>query len=132
MYQAGYIEKYGTGTGEIFKLCRKAKLKEPEFDLTGDWKKARRIVVIKQSEEIRPKATGKKLKTLFSSLGIADDKIYNTRYHAFVTDQSLPATEIWSQYKRRGDAENRIKELRISVSEISPFRGVCKLTNFQL
>ena len=78
----------------------------------GDWKKARRIVVIKQSEEIRPKATGKKLKTLFSDLGIADDKIYNTRYHAFVTDQSLPATEIWSQYKRRGDAENRIKELK--------------------
>ena len=78
----------------------------------GDWKKARRIVVIKQSEEIRPKATGKKLKTLFSTLGIADDKVYNTRYHAFVTNQSLPATEIWSQYKRRGDAENRIKELK--------------------
>jgi len=78
----------------------------------GDWKKARRIVVIKQSEEIRPRATGKKLKTLFSSMGIADDKIYNTRYHAFVTNQTLPATEIWSQYKRRGDAENRIKELK--------------------
>ena len=78
----------------------------------GDWKQARRIVVIKQSEEIRPKATGKKLKTLFSSMGIADDKVYNTRYHAFVTNQSLPAAEIWSQYKRRGDAENRIKELK--------------------
>ena len=78
----------------------------------GGWKQARRIVVIKQSEEIRPRATGKKLKTLFSSLGIADDKIYNTRYHAFVTNQTLPATEIWSQYKRRGDAENRIKELK--------------------
>jgi hypothetical protein len=78
----------------------------------GDWKKARRIVVIKQSEEIRPRATGKKLKTLFSSMGIADDKLYNTRYHAFVTNQTLPATEIWSQYKRRGDAENRIKELK--------------------
>ena len=78
----------------------------------GAWKQARRIVVIRQSEEIRQRATGKKLKTLFSSLGIADDKIYNTRYHAFVTNQTLPATEIWSQYKRRGDAENRIKELK--------------------
>jgi hypothetical protein len=78
----------------------------------GDWKKARRVIVIKQDEEIRPKATGKKLKTLFSDLGIADDKVYKTRYHAFVTNQDLPAVEIWEQYKRRGDAENRIKELK--------------------
>lgn len=78
----------------------------------GGWKAARRIVVIKQDEEIRPRATGKKLKTLFSDLGLADDKAYRTRYHAFVTNQSLPAVEIWEQYKRRGDAENRIKELK--------------------
>jgi len=32
----------------------------------------------------------------------------------------------------RTSVENNLKELRISVSEISPFRGVCKLTNFQL
>lgn len=78
----------------------------------GGWKAARRIVVIKQDEEIRPRATGKKLKTLFSDLGLAEDKVYRTRYHAFVTNQSLPAVEIWEQYKRRGDAENRIKELK--------------------
>ena len=76
------------------------------------WKHARRIIVIKQDEEIRPRATGKKLKTLFSNLGLADDKIYRKRYHAFVTNQTLPSDEIWSQYRRRGDAENRIKELK--------------------
>jgi hypothetical protein len=78
----------------------------------GGWSKERRIIVIKQSEEIRKKATGKKLRTLFSSLGIENEKVYRTRYHCFVTNQNLPATEIWSQYKRRGDAENRIKELK--------------------
>jgi hypothetical protein len=78
----------------------------------GGWKKARRIIVIKQNEEIRPKATGRKLKTLFSAAGIQEDKVYRSRYHAFVTNQSLPAIEIWEQYKRRGDAENRIKELK--------------------
>lgn len=78
----------------------------------GGWSKARRIIIIKQSEEIRPRATGKKLKTLFSSMGIEDDKVYRTRYHCFVTGQTLPAIEIWEQYKRRGDAENRIKELK--------------------
>lgn len=78
----------------------------------GKWKKERRIVVIKQNEEVRPRATGKKLKTLFSSMGIIDDKVFKTRYHTFVTNQTLPAIEIWEQYKRRGDVENRIKELK--------------------
>jgi len=78
----------------------------------GGWRKARRIIVIKQSEEIRQRATGKKLKTLFSSMGIEDDKVYRTRYHCFVTNQILPAIGIWKQYKGRGDAENRIKELK--------------------
>ena len=78
----------------------------------GGWSKPRRIIIIKQSEEIRPKATGKKLRTLFDKIGIDQDKVYKTRYHAFVTNQPLPATEIWEQYKRRGDAENRIKELK--------------------
>ena len=86
-------------------------ISEIEFQ-QGGWSKSRRIIVIKQSEEIRPKATGKKLRTLFDKLGIDQDKVYKTRYHALVTDQSLPAVEIWEQYKRRGDAENRIKELK--------------------
>lgn len=78
----------------------------------GGWKAARRVVVIKQQEEIRTKATGKKLKTLFDTAGIDQDKVYKTRYHAFVTNQNLPAIQIWEQYKGRGDAENRIKELK--------------------
>jgi hypothetical protein len=78
----------------------------------GGWKKARRIIVIRQDEEIRPKATGKKLKNLFSGTSYEDEKFYKTRYHAFVTNQELPAVEIWEQYKRRGDSENRIKELK--------------------
>lgn len=78
----------------------------------GGWAKPRRIVIIKQMEEIRTKATGKKLKTLFDTVGIDEEKVYKTRYHAFVTNQELPAIQIWEQYKGRGDAENRIKELK--------------------
>jgi len=108
---------YSNLQNEIYRLKHWRSLGEgiwiSEFNYKQNgWQQARRVVVIKQSEEIRRKATGKKLKTLFSSMGIADDKIYNTRYHAFVTNQTLPAEEIWSQYKRRGDAENRIKELK--------------------
>ena len=33
LYQAGYIERFGTGTGEIFRLSREAGLIEPIIDL---------------------------------------------------------------------------------------------------
>ena len=43
-----------------------------------------------------------------------DDKEYyqQYRYHTFYTNQKIPATQIWEQYKGRGDCENRIKELK--------------------
>ena len=78
----------------------------------ANWSKPRRIVIIKQQEEVRKKTTGKKLTSLFKLADIDSDKVFKTRYHAFVTNQSLPANEIWEQYKRRGDAENRVKELK--------------------
>lgn len=71
------------------------------------WEKPRRVVVLRQHIEMRPKATGKKLK-LFD-----DNEFYkNYRYHCFFTNQSLPSTQIWEQYKGRADCENRIKELK--------------------
>ena len=78
----------------------------------GNWSKPRRIIIIKQQEEVRKKTTGKKLTSLFKLEDIDKDKVFKTRYHAFVCNQTLPAIEIWEQYKRRGDAENRIKELK--------------------
>lgn len=38
LYQAGYIERYGTGTGEIFRLLKKAGLQEPVFSLDEGFK----------------------------------------------------------------------------------------------
>lgn len=78
----------------------------------GGWSRARRIIVIKQQEELRPRATGKRLASLFKFEDIEADKVYKTRYHALVCNQELPAAEIWAQYRRRGDVENRIKELK--------------------
>jgi predicted HTH transcriptional regulator len=44
MYLAGYIERMGTGTGDIIRLCINQKLKEPEFRqeeefITTIWRK---------------------------------------------------------------------------------------------
>ena len=81
-------------------------ISETEYKATK-WDAPRRVIVIRQSVDSRPKATGKKLK-------LFDDKEYyqQYRYHTFYTNQKLPATQIWEQYKGRGDCENRIKELK--------------------
>lgn len=71
------------------------------------WSNARRIVIVRQRLKDRPKAPGKQLK-LF-----AEEEIYKSyRYSAYVTNMKLSASEIWRLYRGRGDAENRIKELK--------------------
>lgn len=71
------------------------------------WTKPRRLVIVRQRIKDRPKATGKQL-GLF-----AEEEIYkNYRYSAYVTNLKLAPAEVWRLYRGRGDAENRIKELK--------------------
>ena len=74
---------------------------------SDSWQKSRRIVVVRQKIKDRPKAPGKQL-ALFAEEEICK----NYRYSAYVTNLTLPAAEIWRLYRGRGDAENRIKELK--------------------
>jgi hypothetical protein len=75
--------------------------------LGANSKKIRRMVMVRQQIQERPKATGKQLR-LFKD----DDSYTHYRYHCFVTNLALPAHQIWNLYKQRADAENRIKELK--------------------
>jgi hypothetical protein len=69
------------------------------------WKTARRIIVVRQSIERRPKAQGK---LLFKNLpGYVDH-----RYQLFITNLNLEAKMVWDMYRQRADSENRIKELK--------------------
>jgi len=71
------------------------------------WKKARRIIMVRQEIDIRPKATGKMLK-LFK-----DEDLYKQyRYSAYITDLTLSAADVWRLYRQRANSENRIKELK--------------------
>jgi hypothetical protein len=71
------------------------------------WTKPRRLIIVRQRVKDRPKAKGKQLR-LF-----AEEEIYkNYRYAAYVTSLKLAPSEIWRLYRGRGDAENRIKELK--------------------
>jgi hypothetical protein len=73
----------------------------------NSWQKPRRIVVVRQKISRRPEATGRAL-SLFP-----DDEIHrNYRYSAYITNNEYAATDVWRNYRQRGDAENRIKELK--------------------
>jgi len=76
-----------------------------EFEYQSpDWKHSRRIIAVRKSIEKLPKSTGKLL--------LFDEPVGRYRYSAYVTNMDLPAQQIWEMYKQRGDAENRIKELK--------------------
>lgn len=71
------------------------------------WEKSRRMIVVRQKIEHRPKAAGKMLR-LFE-----DEAYYRQyRYSAYISNLTLSAADIWRLYRGRGDAENRIKELK--------------------
>lgn len=71
------------------------------------WEKPRRIVIVRQKINERPKAGGRTL-----SLFPEDEVHRNYRYSAYFTNQEQSATDVWRSYRGRGDAENRIKELK--------------------
>jgi hypothetical protein len=71
------------------------------------WDTERRMVIIRQKIKERPQAAGRTL-SLF-----ADDEIHrNYRYSAYITNLDFSCAEVWRLYRGRGDAENRIKELK--------------------
>lgn len=78
------------------------------------WQKPRRIVMIRQEIEKRPKAAGKQIKQL--ELFEDEMDLGKYRYSCFVTDLGLPAKIIYDSYRGRADSENRIKELKYDFS----------------
>lgn len=73
----------------------------------NEWEQARRVIVVRQSKEERPKATGKQL-SLFEDI----IELGKYRYSAYITNLTLPPKVVWDSYKGRADSENRIKELK--------------------
>lgn len=74
---------------------------------SNSWNKPRRMVIVRQRIKERPQAPGKQL-----SLFLEEEIHRNYRYSAYVTNMNLAPAEVWRIYRGRGDAENRIKELK--------------------
>lgn len=72
-----------------------------------DWDAPRRLVMVRQEINQRPKATGKQL-CLFEG----DYTYKNYRYACYITNLELPAKIVYDVYRGRADCENRIKEVK--------------------
>ncbi len=66
------------------------------------------MVVRRNIEQDDKTLTVGKTLSLFSE----DETHRNYRYSAYFTNQEISATDVWRSYRARGDAENRIKELK--------------------
>ena len=71
------------------------------------WALPRRLVVVRQQIDRRPKATSKQLK-LFKEEGIFE----NYRYSGYITNQGLSAKMVWDMYRGRAYCETRIKKIK--------------------
>lgn len=78
------------------------------------WDSPRRIVMVRQEVEKRPKAAGKQVRQL--ELFEDEQDFGKYRYGCFVTNLALPAKIVYDSYRGRADSENRIKELKYDFS----------------
>ncbi|OFY14280.1 MAG: hypothetical protein A2X11_10715 [Bacteroidetes bacterium GWE2_42_24] len=90
------------------KLGEGIEIAESECQ-AADWKRVRRLVMVRQEIEKRPNAAGKKL-CLFEQDGVFTYKNYH--YLCFITSLSLPPKVVYNLYRGKADAENRIKEVK--------------------
>lgn len=69
--------------------------------------KERRLILMRKDVGRLPLSTGRQLE-------IWEDEAIDSRYRysAYYTSLELPASAVWCLYRDRGDAENRIKELK--------------------
>ena len=91
--------------GNWWALKQGIEITEIEYQ-AAVWKKARRIIVIRQSASDR-ESPGKSL-----SLFADDPAAKRWRYSAYVTDLALPTVEVWRTCRGRADAESRIKGVK--------------------
>ena len=101
------VQRAIRGIGQWQWLDRGLEVAEVMVALST-WKRARRLIVIRQHVPTRPRAGGKQ-PLLFREL----EEHRDWRYSVLVTNDTLTAAEaIWRTYRPRANEENCIKELK--------------------
>ncbi len=105
--RTAYVQRALRGIGNWRPIDRGLEVAEVTVALST-WKRARRLVFIRQHVPTRPKAGGKQ-PMLFRDL----EEHGEYRYSVLVSnDTEWPPEEIWRTYRPRANEENAIKELK--------------------
>jgi hypothetical protein len=100
------IQRLIAGSEDWILLDDGIEICEKQYRAEG-WEESRRTVIVRQKISVRPQAPGKML-SLFP-----EEEIHrNYRYSAYFTNLEFAPAEVWRLYCPRGDAENRIKEIK--------------------
>lgn len=102
----GAIQRKIAGLKNWWVLGKGLEITETTYQ-SDTWESPRRLVVVRQQIDKRPKATGKQLQ-LFKEEGIFE----NYRYSCYITNLDLSPKMVWDMYRGRADCENRIKEIK--------------------
>ena len=104
--------KFHSGIRSKVRSARWIRLKDgvevcETLHAIGNSGKQRRLILVRKDAARLPLSTGRQLE-------IWEDEALDARYRysAYFTSLQLPASAIWCLYRDRGDAENRIKELK--------------------
>lgn len=95
------------------EICDGLEIAETTYQ-ANNWEKVRRVIMIRQEIEKRPKSAGKKIKQL--ELFSQENDLGKYRYSCYVTNLDFPAKIVYDAYRGRADSENRIKELKYDFS----------------
>jgi hypothetical protein len=95
------------------EICDGLEITETTYK-ADNWEHPRRIIMVRQEIQKRPKATGKKIKQL--ELFQSECEYDKYRYSCYVTNLDLPSKVVYDSYRGRADSENRIKELKYDFS----------------
>ena len=122
------LQKMLAGETKWQPLADGVVVRSSQYQASG-WASPRRIILIRQNINERPKATGRQLKLFKGS------EIYERfRYSCLVTNLTLPAAEVWRVYRHRAEAENKIKELKYDFGfdsfNMNSFYGTEATLNF--
>ena len=100
------VQRLIAGSEDWLALDGGIEICEKQYRAEG-WAAPRRLVVVRQEVAARPGAAGKAL-TLFPG----EDFSRDYRCSAYFTSLPFAPAEVWRMYRARGDAENRIKEVK--------------------
>jgi ATP-dependent DNA helicase RecG len=77
LYQAGYIERFGTGTGEMIRLCKEAGLKEPVFHLEEGFSVSIfRPSTVQVTEQVTVQVTDQVADQVFVNLSVTERLVW--------------------------------------------------------